>query len=1072
MPKNPNVHKVLVIGSGPIVIGQAAEFDYAGTQACRSLKEEGMEVILVNSNPATIMTDKDIADKVYIEPLTVPVLQQIIEKEKPDSLLPNMGGQAGLNLGMELAESGFLDSHGVTLLGTTAETIRNAEGRQEFKDLMERIGEPCAPSLLVENVQDGVEFARKIGYPVVLRPAYTLGGSGGGIAHNQMEIEQILENGLRLSRVGQVLVERCISGWKEIEYEVMRDSAGNCITVCNMENIDPVGVHTGDSIVVAPSQTLSDKEYQMLRSSALNIINELKITGGCNVQFALHPTSFEYCVIEVNPRVSRSSALASKATGYPIAKVAAKIALGYTLDEIKNAITGKTYASFEPTLDYCVVKIPRLPFDKFITAKRTLTTQMKATGEVMSICNSFEGALMKALRSLEQHVDCLRSYDFTGLSLEELYERMAIVDDQRIFVIAEALRKGGDYDRIHEITMIDHWFIDKLAILTQMEHRLESEELTVDLLREAKRIEFPDNVIARLCGRKEDEIKQMRYAHGIVAAYKMVDTCAAEFEATTPYYYSVYGGENEAVETKPLKKVLVLGSGPIRIGQGIEFDYCSVHATWAFSQEGYETVIVNNNPETVSTDFDIADKLYFEPLTPEDVENIVNIEHPDGAVVQFGGQTAIKLTEALMKMGVSIMGTKAEDVDAAEDRELFDQILQQTGIPRAAGGTVYTAEEAKEVANRLGYPVLVRPSYVLGGQGMQIAISDEEIEEFMAVINRFEQEHPILVDKYLQGKELEVDAVCDGTDILIPGIMEHIERTGVHSGDSISVYPAPTVSEKVKETIAEYSRRLAKALHVVGLINIQFIAVGEEVYVIEVNPRSSRTVPYISKVTGIPIVRLATEVIIGKKIRDLGFEPGLQPEADYVAVKLPVFSFEKIRGAEISLGPEMKSTGECLGLATTFNEALYKAFLGAGVNLPKYKQMIITVKDADKGEAIEIGRRFEKLGYTIYATRSTAAALNEAGVKARKVNKISQESPTVMDLILGHKIDLVIDTPTQGRDKSRDGFLIRRTAIETGVNCITAMDTARALVTSLENAGDQNKMSLIDVATIARRGQQ
>ena len=1072
MPKNPNVHKVLVIGSGPIVIGQAAEFDYAGTQACRSLKEEGMEVILVNSNPATIMTDKDIADKVYIEPLTVPVLQQIIEKEKPDSLLPNMGGQAGLNLGMELAESGFLDSHGVTLLGTTAETIRNAEGRQEFKDLMERIGEPCAPSLLVENVQDGVEFARKIGYPVVLRPAYTLGGSGGGIAHDQMEIEQILENGLRLSRVGQVLVERCISGWKEIEYEVMRDSAGNCITVCNMENIDPVGVHTGDSIVVAPSQTLSDKEYQMLRSSALNIINELKITGGCNVQFALHPTSFEYCVIEVNPRVSRSSALASKATGYPIAKVAAKIALGYTLDEIKNAITGKTYASFEPTLDYCVVKIPRLPFDKFITAKRTLTTQMKATGEVMSICNSFEGALMKALRSLEQHVDCLRSYDFTGLSLEELYERMAIVDDQRIFVIAEALRKGGDYDRIHEITMIDHWFIDKLAILTQMEHRLESEELTVDLLREAKRIEFPDNVIARLCGRKEDEIKQMRYAHGIVAAYKMVDTCAAEFEATTPYYYSVYGGENEAVETKPLKKVLVLGSGPIRIGQGIEFDYCSVHATWAFSQEGYETVIVNNNPETVSTDFDIADKLYFEPLTPEDVENIVNIEHPDGAVVQFGGQTAIKLTEALMKMGVPIMGTKAEDVDAAEDRELFDQILQQTGIPRAAGGTVYTAEEAKEVANRLGYPVLVRPSYVLGGQGMQIAISDEEIEEFMAVINRFEQEHPILVDKYLQGKELEVDAVCDGTDILIPGIMEHIERTGVHSGDSISVYPAPTVSEKVKETIAEYSRRLAKALHVVGLINIQFIAVGEEVYVIEVNPRSSRTVPYISKVTGIPIVRLATEVIIGKKIRDLGFEPGLQPEADYVAVKLPVFSFEKIRGAEISLGPEMKSTGECLGLATTFNEALYKAFLGAGVNLPKYKQMIITVKDADKGEAIEIGRRFEKLGYTIYATRSTAAALNEAGVKARKVNKISQESPTVMDLILGHKIDLVIDTPTQGRDKSRDGFLIRRTAIETGVNCITAMDTARALVTSLENAGDQNKMSLIDVATIARRGQQ
>ena len=1070
MPKNPNVHKVLVIGSGPIVIGQAAEFDYAGTQACRSLKEEGMEVILVNSNPATIMTDGDIADKVYIEPLTVPVLQQIIEKEKPDSLLPNMGGQAGLNLGMELAESGFLESHGVQLLGTTAETIRNAEGRQEFKDLMERIGEPCAPSLLVENVEDGVEFAKKIGYPVVLRPAYTLGGSGGGIAHNQTEIEEILENGLRLSRVGQVLVERCIAGWKEIEYEVMRDSAGNCITVCNMENIDPVGVHTGDSIVVAPSQTLSDKEYQMLRTSALNIINELKITGGCNVQFALHPTSFEYCVIEVNPRVSRSSALASKATGYPIAKVAAKIALGYTLDEIKNAITGKTYASFEPTLDYCVVKIPRLPFDKFITAKRTLTTQMKATGEVMSICNSFEGGLMKALRSLEQHVDCLRSYDFTDLTMEELYERMAIVDDQRIFVIAEALRKGGDYDRIHEITMIDHWFIDKIAILTEMEHRLETEELTVDLLREAKRIEFPDNVIARLSGKKEEDIKKLRYDNGIVAAYKMVDTCAAEFAAETPYYYSVFGCENEALGGNDRKKVLVLGSGPIRIGQGVEFDYCSVHATWAFSKAGYETIIINNNPETVSTDFDIADKLYFEPLTPEDVESIVNIEKPDGAVVQFGGQTAIKLTQSLMEMGVPILGTQAEDVDAAEDRELFDKILEETQIPRAAGGTVYTAEEAKAVANRLGYPVLVRPSYVLGGQGMQIAISDQEIEEFMEIINRIAQDHPILVDKYLQGKEIEVDAVCDGTDILIPGIMEHIERTGVHSGDSISVYPAPTIGKLVKDKIAEYTRRLAKALHVKGLINIQFIAIGEDVYVIEVNPRSSRTVPYISKVTGIPIVDLATEVILGKTIRELGFKPGLQPEADYYAIKMPVFSFEKIRGAEISLGPEMKSTGECLGVAPTFHEALYKAFLGAGVNLPKYKQMIITVKDADKGEAIGIARRFEKLGYTIYATRSTAAALNEAGVKARKVNKIHQESPTVMDLILGHKIDLVIDTPTQGRDKSRDGFMIRRTAIETGVNCITSLDTARALVTSLENAGNQNEMSLIDIATIAQKG--
>ena len=1049
----------MVIGSGPIVIGQAAEFDYAGTQACRSLREEGVEVILVNSNPATIMTDKDIADKVYIEPLNVKVLEQIIEKEKPDSILPTLGGQAGLNLGMELEESGFLAAHNVKLLGTTAATIRNAEGRQEFKDLMERIGEPCAASRVVENVEDGVEFTNTIGYPVVLRPAYTLGGSGGGIAHNQVELEEILENGLRLSRVGQVLVERCIAGWKEIEYEVMRDSAGNCITVCNMENIDPVGVHTGDSIVVAPSQTLSDKEYQMLRTSALKIINELQITGGCNVQFALHPTSFEYCVIEVNPRVSRSSALASKATGYPIAKVAAKIALGFTLDEIKNAITHKTYASFEPTLDYCVVKIPRLPFDKFITAKRTLTTQMKATGEVMSICNNFEGALMKAIRSLEQHVDCLRSYDFSALSVEELLERLKIVDDQRIYVIAEAIRKGISYEQIHDITKIDLWFIDKIAILTEMEHALETQPLTVDLLKEAKRIEFPDNVIARLTGKTEEEIKKMRYDNGIKAVYKMVDTCAAEFAASTPYYYSVFGGECEAKETTGRKKVLVLGSGPIRIGQGIEFDYCSVHATWAFSKAGYETIIINNNPETVSTDFDIADKLYFEPLTPEDVESIVNIEHPDGAVVQFGGQTAIKLTESLMKMGVPILGTKAEDVDAAEDRELFDKILEETGIPRAAGGTVYTAEEAKAVANRLGYPVLVRPSYVLGGQGMQIAISDEEIEEFMEIINRIAQDHPILVDKYLQGKEIEVDAVCDGTDILIPGIMEHI-------GDSISVYPAPTIDKVVKEKIAEYTRRLAKALHVKGLINIQFIAIGDEVYVIEVNPRSSRTVPYISKVTGIPIVDLATEVIIGKTIRELGYEPGLQPEAEYFAIKMPVFSFEKIRGAEISLGPEMKSTGECLGIAKTFNEALYKAFLGAGVELPKYKNMIITVKDADKGEAIEVGRRFEKLGYTIYATRSTAAALNEAGVKARKVNKISQESPTVMDLILGHKIDLVIDTPTQGRDKTRDGFLIRRTAIETGIYCITAMDTANALVTSMEHMNDCKELTLVDIAQL------
>ena len=1065
MPRNKDIKKVLVIGSGPIVIGQAAEFDYAGTQACRSLKEEGVEVCLVNSNPATIMTDKQIADQVYIEPLTLPVLEKIILKEKPDSILPTLGGQAGLNLGMELAESGFLEEHGVKLIGTTAETIFKAEDRQAFKDTMEKIGEPCAASQVVNTVEDGIKFTNTIGYPVVLRPAFTLGGSGGGIAHNEQELVDILSNGLRLSRVGEVLVERCIAGWKEVEYEVMRDANGNCITVCNMENIDPVGVHTGDSIVVAPSQTLGDKEYQMLRSSALNIINELKITGGCNVQYALNPDSFEYCVIEVNPRVSRSSALASKATGYPIAKVTAKIALGYTLDEIKNAITQKTYASFEPMLDYCVVKIPRLPFDKFLTAKRTLSTQMKATGEVMSICDNFEGALMKAIRSLEQHVDSLMSYDFTRLSDEELEAQLHVVDDRRIWVIAEALRRGVSYDHIYEITKIDRWFIDKLAILVEMEQHLKSEELTVDLLKEAKRIEFPDNVIAELTGKTEEEIKQMRYANGIVAAYKMVDTCAAEFAAETPYYYSVYGSENEAAETTPQKKVLVLGSGPIRIGQGIEFDFCSVHCTWAFAKEGWETVIINNNPETVSTDFDIADKLYFEPLTAEDVESIVNIEKPDGAVVQFGGQTAIKLTEALMKMGVPILGTKAEDVDAAEDRELFDEILEKTHIPRAAGGTVFTAEEAKEVANRLGYPVLVRPSYVLGGQGMKIAFNDEEIEEFIGIINRIAQDHPILVDKYLQGKEIEVDAVCDGTDILIPGIMEHIERTGVHSGGSISVYPAPTISDKVKDTIVEYTKRLAQALHVVGLINIQFIAMNEEVYVIEVNPRSSRTVPYISKVTGIPIVDLATKVIIGNTIRGLGYEPGLAPVADYIAIKMPVFSFEKLRGAEISLGPEMKSTGECLGIAKTFNEALYKAFLGAGVQLPKYKQMIMTVKDADKPEAVGVAKRFEALGYKIYATRSTAKYLQEHGVNALRVNKISQESPNVMDLILGHKIDLVIDTPTQGNgDKTRDGFLIRRNAIETGVYCITAMDTANALARSLETA--HGELTPVDIATV------
>ena len=1064
MPKNPDIKKVLVLGSGPIIIGQAAEFDYAGTQACRSLKEEGIEVVLLNSNPATIMTDKDIADRVYIEPLTVEVVEQLILKEKPDSVLPTLGGQAGLNLAMELEDAGFFKDNNVRLIGTTALTIKKAEDREMFKETMEKIGEPVAPSDIVEDVKHGLEIAEKIGYPVVLRPAYTLGGSGGGIAENPEKCAEILENGLRLSRVGQVLVERCIAGWKEVEYEVMRDGAGNVITVCNMENIDPVGVHTGDSIVVAPSQTLGDKEYQMLRTSALKIISELGITGGCNVQYALNPDSFEYCVIEVNPRVSRSSALASKATGYPIAKVAAKIALGYTLDEIKNAVTKKTYASFEPMLDYCVVKMPRLPFDKFISAKRTLGTQMKATGEVMSICTNFEGGLMKAIRSLEQHVDSLMSYDFTELSDEELKDTLALVDDRRIWVIAEALRRGFTYETIHAITKIDVWFIDKLAIIVEMEEALKKGPLTVDLLREAKRIEFPDNVIARLTGSSEQEIHQIRKDNNIVAAFKMVDTCAAEFAAETPYYYSCFGSENEAAYTSGRKKVLVLGSGPIRIGQGIEFDFCSVHSTWAFSKEGYETIIVNNNPETVSTDFDIADKLYFEPLTPEDVESIVDIEKPDGAVVQFGGQTAIKLTESLMKMGVPILGTAAEDVDAAEDRELFDKILEECSIPRPAGHTVYTAEEAKEAAHKLGYPVLVRPSYVLGGQGMQIAISDQDVDEFIGIINQIAQEHPILVDKYIMGKEIEVDAICDGTDILIPGIMQHIERTGIHSGDSISVYPAQDLTEKNIETLVDYTEKLARALHVKGMINIQFIVDGDDVYIIEVNPRSSRTVPYISKVTGIPIVPLATQIICGRTIRELGYTPGLQPSADYIAIKMPVFSFEKIRGADISLGPEMKSTGECLGIAKTFNEALYKAFEGAGVRLPKYKNMIITVRDSEKEEAVDIARRFQAQGYRIFSTAGTAKFLNSHGVKALAVRKLEQESPNLLDLILGHEIDLVIDIPPQGADKSRDGFIIRRNAIETGVNVLTSLDTAAALVTSMENRA--NELTLIDIATV------
>ncbi len=1064
--RDPGIQKVLVIGSGPIVIGQAAEFDYAGTQACRALREEGIETVLLNSNPATIMTDKDIADHVYIEPLTVPVLKSLIEKEKPDALLPTMGGQAGLNLAMALDDEGYLEKKGVRLIGANAETIRKAEDRLLFKETMQKIGEPVAESEIVHELEEGIAAAARIGYPVVLRPAYTLGGSGGGIAENEEECRSLLEGGLRLSRVHEVLVERCIAGWKEIEYEVMRDSAGNVITICNMENMDPVGIHTGDSIVAAPSQTLTDKEYQMLRTASRNIISELEIVGGCNVQFALHPESFEYIVIEVNPRVSRSSALASKATGYPIARVAAKAALGYRLDEIRNAVTGKTTACFEPALDYCVVKMPRLPFDKFRSAEHVLGTQMKATGEVMAVSGSFEGGLMKAIRSLEQHVDSLDSYDFSALDNYDLERRLRVPDDRRVWLLAEALRRGVSIDRLQELTRINPWFLEKVRNLVETERQLRDENLSIALLSRAKRQEFPDSVIARLSGKTEAEVRRIRLEKGILPAFQMVDTCAAEFEAETPYFYSVYGAKDEAAEFirehsggVRKKKVLILGSGPIRIGQGIEFDFCSVHAAWAFRKAGYETIIINNNPETVSTDFDIADRLYFEPLTPENVRNVIELERPDGAVVQFGGQTAIGLSQHLTEMGVPILGTAPEWVDAAEDRERFDAILEQEEIRRPAGDTVFTADEAADAAGRLGYPVLVRPSYVLGGQGMRIAVSEADVRAFISDINTVHQEHPILVDKYIRGTELEVDAVCDGRDILIPGIMEHIERTGIHSGDSISVYPARSVSEKVRETIVSYTEKLARALHVSGMINIQFIAAGDEVWIIEVNPRSSRTVPYISKVTGIPLIPLAVQVICGSSLRELGYTPGLQADRPIYAVKMPVFSFEKIRGADISLGPEMKSTGECLGVSPDFEEALGKAFQGAGMDLPHYRNMVITVRDADKEEMAETARRYEKLGYRIFATRGTAKALTAAGIPCLQIRKAEQESPNIMDLVLGHQLDLIIDIPGDGLQGAKDGFAIRRCAVETGVHVITAADTARALAEALEHTGGQVRLT-------------
>ncbi len=1066
MPKYTDVKKVLVLGSGPIVIGQAAEFDYAGTQACRALKEEGLEVVLVNSNPATIMTDKDIADHVYIEPLNIPSVTQVIQMERPDSILPTLGGQTGLNLAMALHENGTLEQYGVRLLGTSPESIHKAEDRQGFKDCMESIGQPCVTSLVVESVQDAVDFAESIGYPVIVRPAYTLGGTGGGIAYDRASLEEIADRGIALSRVGQVLIERCIAGWKEIEFEVMRDSAGNVITICSMENIDPVGVHTGDSIVVAPAQTLANKEFQMLRSAALDIISALGIEGGCNVQFALNPDSFEYAVIEVNPRVSRSSALASKATGYPIAKVAAKVALGYTLDEIPNAVTGKTTACFEPTIDYCVLKIPRLPFDKFTTASRTLGTQMKATGEVMAIANSFEGAVMKAIRSLELNVRALKLDKLEGLYTDEIEELLVNVTDERLFVVAEALRRGFSPQKIYFITKMDIWFLDGFKRIIDMEEELKrcKGEPDIDTLKQAKEMCFADSYIGALCGMTQADVKALREKYHIIPAFKMVDTCAAEFDAETPYYYSTYDGENEARDDgSGRKKVLVLGSGPIRIGQGIEFDYCSVHSVWALKKLGCETIIVNNNPETVSTDFDVADKLYFEPLTAEDVQNIVEQEKPWGAVVQFGGQTAIKLAKALTDMGVQLLGTPADGVDAAEDRERFDDILSKCNIPRAKGKTVFTTQEALAAAHELGYPVLVRPSYVLGGQGMEIAYTDRNIEEFMKIINMTVQEHPILVDKYLMGRELEVDGVFDGEDILIPGIMEHVERAGVHSGDSIAVYPPLHLEDKHRELILKHTKNMAKHLGVIGLINAQYILYNDDIYVIEVNPRSSRTIPYISKVTGVPIIDLATKVMLGAKLRDLDYGTGIYKETSYYAVKAPVFSFEKLTDVDTGLGPEMKSTGEVLGLAETYPQALLKAFKGSGMRAPKQGgRIIITVKDEDKQEIVDIAHGFEQMGVELYATSGTCQALQSAGIPCKPVNRVSQAHPNILDMIASGTVDLVINTPTRGRKQDSDGFRIRRSAVEHGVGCVTAIDTARALLTVRQESRSED-LSPIDI---------
>ena len=1061
MPLREDIRKIMVLGSGPIIIGQAAEFDYAGTQACRALKEEGLEVVLVNSNPATIMTDKAMADRIYIEPMTIPALKKIIQKEKPDSLLPTLGGQTGLNLAMELCEQGFLEQQGVKLLGANPETISKAEDRQKFKDTMLEIGEPCIASEVVESVEEAVAFAATIGYPVIIRPAYTLGGTGGGIAQDEMQLRQIAEGGILYSRVGQILVEKCVAGWKEIEYEVMRDGKGNVITVCNMENVDPVGVHTGDSIVVAPSQTLTNKEYQMLRTSALKIITALGIEGGCNVQFALDPNSFEYAVIEVNPRVSRSSALASKATGYPIAKVAAKIAVGYGLDELKNAVTGKTVACFEPTLDYCVIKYPRWPFDKFVYADKTLGTQMKATGEVMAIGNSFEMALMKAVRGVEMKLDSLIMPRLQSFSDDEIRQKVHDIDFERLFVVAEALRRGVlTIDEIFDITKIDRWFLHGIQKIIDMEKRLrQAGQVDAALYLQAKKLGFLDRTIESLSGQSVAAVRRP-------PVYKTVDTCAAEFDAETPYYYSTYDEESEVKPGTGKKKVLVLGSGPIRIGQGIEFDYCSVHSVWALKEHGCETIIINNNPETVSTDFDTADRLYFEPLTPEDVTGVIEAEQPDAAIVQFGGQTAINLAKHIESLGVPILGTPAWSIDAAEDREKFDEILAQCGIDRPRGDTVFTEEEAVAVADRLGYPVLVRPSYVLGGQGMEIAYKEEDVREFMRIINRTKQENPVLVDKYLMGREIEVDAICDGEDILVPGIMEHLERAGIHSGDSISVYPPITIEERHKKVILDYTEKLAKSLKVLGLVNIQFVLYNDRIYVIEVNPRSSRTVPYLSKITGVPMVDLATKCMFGEKLKDMGYGTGLYPERSHYAVKVPVFSFQKLRDLDTQLGPEMKSTGEVLGVSESFREALLKGLLGAGFEMKKKGGVLISVRDSDKQEAIKIADRFQQLGFELYATSGTANVLNRHMIATNAVRNIDEPSPNLLDLLSSGKVDYIISTSVKGRQPQYNAVKIRRKAVERAIPCLTSIDTASALLRCLEGDIKIETCEMIDINSI------